>query len=320
MTRSLVGILTLGATATLAGQQPATPVTMEERRAVEMAQTIVAAGGGGRATYAFEARVTTGAPYSAEAITEFTQTLSDGNRISRTSTTRVFRDSEGRTRRETTRQTSRGDSVSITISDPVARVSWVLDPSTRTASRTGTVVARPSVAGGGGGGRGGGGGAVAVAAPAAAPPVLPPGHSEAERREAERTARVEQSANSREASASFKMSTEIAAAGDAQAHTETLGSRVIEGLMAEGTRTTRVIAAGQIGNAQPITIVSEQWYSADLQVFVMTRHSDPRSGETVYRLANIVRGEPDRTLFEVPSDYTIKGPAGVVAPVIRPPQ
>ena len=57
-----------------------------------------------------------------------------------------------------------------------------------------------------------------------------------------------------------------------------------------GTRTTTTIAAGSIGNEQPIQIVSEQWFSPDLKVLVMTKHSDPRSGETTYRLTNIVAG------------------------------
>jgi hypothetical protein len=52
--------------------------------------------------------------------------------------------------------------------------------------------------------------------------------------------------------------------------------------------------------------VSEQWYSDDLKVLVLTRHSDPRSGDTTYRLTNIVLAEPERTLFEVPADYTVK--------------
>ena len=87
---------------------------------------------------------------------------------------------------------------------------------------------------------------------------------------------------------------------------EDLGQQNIEGVMATGTRTTTVIPAGEIGNAQEIRIVSEQWFSEDLQVLVMTRHSDPRSGENVYRLQNILRAEPDQTLFSVPTDYTIQ--------------
>jgi hypothetical protein len=87
---------------------------------------------------------------------------------------------------------------------------------------------------------------------------------------------------------------------------EDLALQTIEGVPATGTRTTTVIPAGAIGNLQPIKIVSEQWMSPDLKVLVMTRHTDPRTGETIYRLSNIVRAEPDRSLFTVPADYTIK--------------
>ena len=75
---------------------------------------------------------------------------------------------------------------------------------------------------------------------------------------------------------------------------------------ATGSRSTTTIDAGAIGNVQPIHIVSEQWYSEDLKVMVMTRHSDPRTGTTTYRLTNLVLAEPARTLFDVPSDYALK--------------
>ena len=80
----------------------------------------------------------------------------------------------------------------------------------------------------------------------------------------------------------------------------------MEGVDVEGTRSTFTIAAGEIGNDQPITIVSERWYSPELKVLVMSRQTDPRFGETTYRLTNIVRGEPDPALFEVPADFTAK--------------
>ena len=75
---------------------------------------------------------------------------------------------------------------------------------------------------------------------------------------------------------------------------------------ANGTRSTTVIPAGAVGNEQPITILSEQWFSPDLEMLVLTKHSDPRVGETTYRLTNIARAEPDRSLFQVPADYTLK--------------
>jgi hypothetical protein len=89
---------------------------------------------------------------------------------------------------------------------------------------------------------------------------------------------------------------------------EDLGSQTIDGLPAVGSRSTTTIPAGAIGNDQPIKVIVEQWFSHDLQVLVMTRHSDPRQGDTTYRLLNIVRAEPDRSLFQVPSDYTFGEP------------
>jgi len=98
---------------------------------------------------------------------------------------------------------------------------------------------------------------------------------------------------------------------------EDLGSQSIEGVLAKGTRTTHIIPAGQIGNQQEIDTVDEHWYSPELQINVLTRHSDPRTGETVNRLRNIVRVEPDPSLFQVPADYQITeqpGPKVVPAP------
>ncbi|HKR61036.1 MAG TPA: hypothetical protein VJS64_15055, partial [Pyrinomonadaceae bacterium] len=71
-------------------------------------------------------------------------------------------------------------------------------------------------------------------------------------------------------------------------------------------RATITIPAGEIGNERPLEIVSERWYSAELQAVVMTRHTDPRFGETTYKLTNISRTEPDHSLFEVPAGFTMK--------------
>ena len=86
---------------------------------------------------------------------------------------------------------------------------------------------------------------------------------------------------------------------------ESLGTETVEGVKAEGKRITHTIAAGAVGNEREINIVTEHWYSPELQTMVMTRHSDPRFGETTFRLTNINRTEPASTLFQVPSDYTV---------------
>jgi uncharacterized protein DUF6152 len=98
--------------------------------------------------------------------------------------------------------------------------------------------------------------------------------------------------------------------GDKNAKVEQMGNMYLEGVQAHGTRTTITIPAGDIGNDRPINIVDEQWYSPDLQMTIMTKHSDPRTGETTFSLKNINRTSPPPTLFEVPSDYTVNAGGG----------
>ena len=95
------------------------------------------------------------------------------------------------------------------------------------------------------------------------------------------------------------------AAADKEVVTTSLGTQTIGGVTAEGTRYTRTIPAGQIGNVKAIVIVTERWYSADLQMVVMTKRTDPRSGETVFQMTSIARTEPAASLFQVPADYTV---------------
>jgi len=89
--------------------------------------------------------------------------------------------------------------------------------------------------------------------------------------------------------------------------TKTLAARDFDGVKAEGKATTWTIPAGQIGNQKPILVTSESWYSPDLQVTVYSRHNDPRTGESLYRLASLKRSEPSADLFRVPEGYTMKG-------------
>ena len=91
-----------------------------------------------------------------------------------------------------------------------------------------------------------------------------------------------------------------------EGQTDDLGTQSINGISAQGTRHTRTIPAGEIGNEKPISIVVETWYSPDLQLLVMSKRSDPRFGETTYSLSNILRKEPDASLFSVPAGYTIE--------------
>ncbi|MGH9737525.1 MAG: hypothetical protein ACRD4X_02950 [Candidatus Acidiferrales bacterium] len=88
--------------------------------------------------------------------------------------------------------------------------------------------------------------------------------------------------------------------------TASLGTQTINGVQAQGTRYTRTIPAGQIGNEKPIVITTERWYSPDLQMYVLTKTTDPVRGNSVRQLTNIQMGEPDPSLFQVPPDYTVK--------------
>jgi len=89
--------------------------------------------------------------------------------------------------------------------------------------------------------------------------------------------------------------------------TKSLGSREFDGIKAEGTMTTHTIPAGAVGNEKPILITSERWFSPDLFIVVYAKSSDPRAGETTYRLTNVTRGEPPADLFKIPADAKPRG-------------
>jgi hypothetical protein len=268
-----------------------------------------------RAQAVVESKITQGRPYSAEATTEFVQVLGDGNRISRKTTVRIFRDGEGRTRRE---ELGAGDLVqSVSIYDPVAHVTYVFNPSTRVAHKSDIRIVHPegwTIATYGSTEH-----AAAVKQKAevdaiggkimlVAPDAVPPGFTEAmEKHKAEDAAKATMEAGARGRGGRGMMTAGVRVDNPLEKTTkEVLGQQVIGGVTADGIRATTVIAAGAIGNEQEIKIVSEEWRSTELQVLVMTRHSDPRSGETTYRLSNIVRAEPGAGLFDVPADFTIR--------------
>ena len=96
--------------------------------------------------------------------------------------------------------------------------------------------------------------------------------------------------------------------------TEDLGTQVINGFAATGTRTTRTIPAGAIGNQQAMQVVREAWVSIDLKVPLLIKSSDPRFGSTAMQLTNIVRAEPDASLFQVPAGYTVTARMGRPGP------
>jgi hypothetical protein len=266
--------------------------------------------------FSFDGKTVKDAPYSAEARTETIQTLGDGNRIVRNSSSKIYRDSAGRTRREQAMKAigpwavSGETPIMITINDPVAGVHYSLNTNTKIAHKM------------------------------AAPLML--FHGGDAKMGAELKARIKgkmkmKAANGDEAgtvvdgvvtnvvteTVSGAVTGAVAGAvgsgvamaagdrvfaysGDAEVNRESLGTQTIEGVEAEGTRITFTIAAGKIGNELPIVTVRERWYSPELQTVVLSKNSDPRTGETTYRLTNISRGEPDPSLFQIPADYTVK--------------
>ena len=264
----------------------------------------------------FDARMVKGAPFSADAVTAFNQTLINGQHISRKSTSSWYRDSEGRTRREQTVDYVGPYGAStphktIYITDPVAGVSYILDPDNHTATK-GTAGVVGGVAGarsGGGGGviggivGGSGGGGVAVARGGGQGGAVSGGTGGviAGARGVQATGTEPRAVNT-----PFGAITAVGSGTPSNTRTESLGTQLIEGVQAEGTRTIETIPTGAIGNDSPIEIVSERWFSPELQLVIATSRTDPRSGENTFRVTNISRGGPSPSLFQVPPDYVVK--------------
>ncbi len=295
------------------GQQPA-PAASEVRVAPQGEKPTAPPGANTfsfvNSEFIFDGKLIKGSPYSAEAVTETTQILGDGNRIVNRSTASLYRDGEGRTRREQTLKAIGGVSSgaqplqTIMISDPVAGVSYSLDPATRTARKSsmGSFTFQRATAAPAGGGAGGTNFVFSTSGSESGTP-RPSVAASALASTSTNAPTLTWSAQSGGA-AGYTITTRDGRTENV--NKEDLGTQIIEGVQATGTRVTFTIPAGQIGNERPIEIVDERWYSKDLQAFVMTRHSDPRSGETVYRLTDINRTEPDHSLFVVPGDYEVK--------------
>ena len=86
---------------------------------------------------------------------------------------------------------------------------------------------------------------------------------------------------------------------------EKLGTKTFGDFLAEGTRSSYTVPAGQDGNDQPIVVVHETWYCPELKIVILETNDDPRSGKTRNELVNIVRGDPDVTQYLPPADYVV---------------
>lgn len=273
--------------------------------------------------YGLSVSVIKGQPFSAQAANEFTQTLADGNRIVRKSTTMLYRDIEGRTRREQT-LTSVGPyavagepAKTIFIYDPVAGVNYTLDERSKTVFKVfmpTTAQGKTAFADGYAAGISysmgkGQGGGVAVATTDTAQKAEFEAKLKEKAKIKEKVSGDAVSVSGNSVVVSGGVATTTAYAGSMpkrEQKEESLGKQTMEGVEVEGTRYISTIPAGEIGNELPINIITEKWYSQELKQLIYLKTSDPRHGETIYRLTNIVRSNPDPFLFEVPSDYTIK--------------
>ncbi|HEY6987152.1 MAG TPA: hypothetical protein VH369_02145 [Bryobacteraceae bacterium] len=220
----------------------------------------------------FSNKAEVGHPYSAEQVTERVQTLADGTHITQNAqTTKFYRDSEGRTRTEHIFTPPPGAVMVsmpslIQITDPVAGYRYTLDSRTQTAHRTAFLSPARVV--------------TAQTAPANLPrPNVVPATTAASKGDSTRP-RPEVSR-------------------------ESLGTQTIEGVLAEGTRTTTIFPVDFMGNDRPITTVSETWISPDLKTVMLSKTSDPRFGDTTTKLTNIIVADPDPALFQVPAEYSI---------------
>jgi hypothetical protein len=212
---------------------------------------------------------TLGLPYSADHETETVQTLADGTHITTKNRSRMYRDSQGRTRTDIywpdtvqAREGSQGPSM-INILDPVEGVQYSLNPRTRTGRRN-TFPVHPINP------------PPPSPEPAANVPLSPPPQRPKELMP--------------------------------QSKTEDLGMEMVEGVWTHHTKTTTTIPVNAEGNDRPMVRVFENWFSEDLKLMVLSKRSDPRGGETTDRLTNIDRSEPDPSLFVPPADYTITEP------------
>lgn len=262
-------------------------------------------------------RTVKGVPFSAEVISERQQNLADGNEITVKTASMSYRDSAGRTRQEI--KDSKGELRTITIREADG-TTYVLNPQQKTANKIGppraiAELARTRIE--------------ALRKEGRVPGVErskgPNGEEivikRVEKFDGELRKNIQENvrvhvAKAADATAARELARGLAvggafgAFGDAKyatkAVTRELGAKEIEGLKAEGSVRSYEIPAGEIGNRNAIVVSDETWYSPELQITLLAKHSDPRSGENVYRLDNIKRGEPDAALFTVPADYTVK--------------
>ena len=296
---------------------------VQDQRIVTQRSVIVQAHDGMRAGFPAMGRhgkSVKGAPYSAEVVSERQQNLADGNQIANKTTSFSYRDSAGRTRQEV--HNAKGEVLTVMINDAVAGAIYTLNPRTKTGTKIPTNIGNPEERK-----------AAGEAARARIEELRKEGKLPLIERRREIIIRQSDGSDGKVQMTIDKnggtqidnphialggmgreQALRLGALGGAmgdmkwagKAVTKDLGTREIEGVKAEGKLRSYEIPAGEMGNRNAITVSDETWYAPDLQVTVLTKHSDPRAGDNIYRLTAIKREEPAAALFAVPSDYTIK--------------
>jgi hypothetical protein len=246
------------------------PLVIAEREPVEVMLLRVSA-----SSRCLQDCVVSGAPYSAERVSESVQVLADGNRIVQRRSEQLYRDAEGRSRVES----EWSGSPLVQIQDPVGNMSWRLYPESRRG--LGMALGQP-----------------APASRKAAAAVLPGGGSSAG------AARVaEQLAPALAGTAAEQAGT---ASMPEQQTKRALGTRQMEGVTVDGTLETTTIPAGTAGNTLPIVATVETWHARELKLDLYVKSTDPRYGDRVTRVRNLRRGSPPAGLFAVPADYQVR--------------
>lgn len=230
---------------------------------------------------------TPGQPFSADVIEETDRSLADGNHIHRENHGRIFRDSQGRTRNETEMGNFAPGArplLHIMIADPVEGRFILLNPEQKTATVNHYGTRTSAVSG------------LSIPTQPANNTAKPDAS----------TAAITQPSAPQQPLRVIRDPSGTQASGKPQFSQEDLGTTEIEGYTVTGTRYTRTIPAGQMGNDQPITTTSERWFSQDLKMDLLNTSESPESGKHVRKLVNIRLGDPDPLLFQVPVDYTVK--------------
>ena len=240
---------------------------------------------------------TKGAPYIADEVRESTQVLGDGTHIHNQTKVTVYRDGEGRVRRESPTE--------IEIWDPVSGTSYILDPKSMTYQKMEVHIAIRK-----GDGKSGVSAYVFSDGRKALADSIPGGIAPGQQQHVEdgHGPLTEEMMTNLQGTPGGEVFFRRFVMTAPNARKEAIGTRTIEGLNCEGERTTTTIEAGAIGNDRPISTVSERWYSQDLQLTVLSVKTDPRSGEERFSLSGVRRIEPDATLFQLPAGYQHAGP------------